>query len=131
MKTFSQFQQELIEFKGVQGVRSLMKNYKPITRAFTGLSRAEGIGQVVKGKAPIDKIAGAVQVAKPLAILPAMSPVIFDQGRSGSVTDKTTKYLSRKTSDLTGGRISNDPKTDIGKRAGDFIKKKVKGLIKK
>ena len=128
MKTFSQFQQELIEFKGPG---KLMKKYQPITRGLAGLSRAEGIGQVVKGKAPIDKVAGAIQVAKPFAIVPALSPVIFGQGKSGSVTDKATKYLSKKTSDVTGGRISNNPKTDIGKRTGDFIKKKVKGLIRK
>ena len=64
MKTFSQFQQELLEFKGAG---KLMKKYQPFTRAFAGLSRADGIGQVVKGKAPIDKIAGGIQVAKPFA----------------------------------------------------------------
>ena len=128
MKTFKQFKEELVEFKGAG---KLMKRYQPITRAFAGLSRADGIGQVVKGKAPIDKLSGAIQVAKPFAILPALSPTIFGQGKSGSVTDKATKYLSKKTSDVTGGRISNNPQTDIGKRTGDFIKKKVKGLIRK
>ena len=118
MKTYSQFTQDLQEFKkAVQ----LMKKFKPIQKGLTGFGRAEYLQQTVKGKKPIDKISAAAGIARPLAIFPAIAPTLFGQGKKDSVVDKASNFIADKTKNITKGRLSTNPKTDIGKRMGDKL----------
>tara|TARA_R100000388_G_scaffold5641_1_gene5781 strand:- start:50 stop:478 length:429 start_codon:yes stop_codon:yes gene_type:complete len=124
MKTYSQFTQDLQEFKkAVQ----FMKKFKPIQKGLTGLGRAEYLQQTVKGKKPIDKISAAAGVARPLAILPAIAPSLFDQGKKGSFLDKASNFVADKTKNITKGRLSTNPKTDLGKKLGD----KLSGILQR
>ena len=126
MKTYSQFTQDLQEFKKAV---EFMKRVKPIQKGLTGLGRAEYLQQTVKGKTPIDKISAAAGVAKPLGILPAIAPTLFAQGKKDSFADKATDFIANKTKNITKGRLSITPETDIGKRASDFIGNKVNKLL--
>ena len=126
MKTYSQFTQDLQEFKKAV---EFMKKFKPIQKGLTGLGRAEYLQQTVKGKKPIDKISAAAGVARPLAIFPAVAPTIFDQGKKDSFVDKASNFIADKTKNITKGRLSTTPETDIGKRASDFVGNKLNKLL--
>ena len=126
MKTYSQFTQDLQEFKKAV---ELMKKFKPIQKGLTGLGRAEYLQQTVKGKKPIDKISAAAGVARPLAIFPAVAPTLFDQGKKDSFVDKASNFIADKTKNITKGRLSTTPETDIGKRASDFVGNKLNKLL--
>ena len=106
-----------------------MKKFKPIQKGLTGLGRAEYLQQTVKGKKPIDKISAAAGVARPLAIFPAVAPTIFDQGKKDSFVDKASNFIADKTKNITKGRLSTTPETDIGKRASDFVGNKLNKLL--
>ena len=124
MKTYSQFTQDLQEFKkAVQ----LMKKFKPIQKGLTGFGRAEYLQQTVKGKKPIDKISAAAGIARPLAIFPAIAPTLFGQGKKDSVVDKASNFIADKTKNITKGRLSTNPKTDLGKKLGD----KLSGILQR
>ena len=126
MKTYSQFTQDLQEFKKAV---EFMKKFKPIQKGLTGLGRAEYLQQTVKGKKPIDKISAAAGVARPLAIFPAIAPSLFAQGKKDSIVDKATNFIADKTKNITKGRLSTTPETDIGKRASDFVGNKLNKLL--
>ena len=126
MKTYSQFTQDLQEFKKAV---EFMKKFKPIQKGLTGLGRAEYLQQTVKGKKPIDKISAAAGVARPLAIFPAVAPTLFDQGKKDSFVDKASNFIADKTKNITKGRLSTTPETDIGKRASDFVGNKLNKLL--
>ena len=118
MKTYSQFTQDLQEFKkAVQ----FMKKFKPIQKGLTGLGRAEYLQQTVKGKKPIDKISAAAGVARPLAILPAIAPSLFGSGKKDSFVDKASNFVADKTKNITKGRLSTNPETDIGRKIGNKL----------
>ena len=126
MKTYSQFTQDLQEFKKAV---EFMKKFKPIQKGLTGLGRAEYLQQTVKGKKPIDKISAAAGVARPLAIFPAVAPTLFDQGKKDSFVDKASNFIADKTKNITKGRLSTNPETDIGKNLGDKIGNKLNKLL--
>ena len=126
MKTYSQFTQDLQEFKKAV---ELMKKFKPIQKGLTGLGRAEYLQQTVKGKKPIDKISAAAGVARPLAIFPAIAPSLFGSGKKDSFVDKASNFIADKTKNITKGRLSTTPETDIGKRASDFVGNKLNKLL--
>ena len=129
MKTYTQFKQDLYEFrKALSTANQFMKAKKPFTKGFTGLGRAEYIKQAVTGKTPLDKAAGVAGVIRPLSLFPLAAPTIFRQGKSGSSTDSIAKDLHNVTKRITKGRIQTNPETDIGKRTGDFITKKIKQI---
>ena len=118
MKTYSQFTQDLQEFKKAV---EFMKKFKPIQKGLTGLGRAEYLQQTVKGKKPIDKISAVAGVARPLAIFPAVAPTLFDQGKKGSFLDKASNFVADKTKNITKGRLSTNPETDIGRKIGNKL----------
>ena len=127
MKTFQQFKQDLYEFrKALSTAKQFMKTNKPFAKGLTGIGRAEYIKQAVTSKSPLDKVAGVAGVIRPMGILPFAAPTIFRQGKSGSQTDSVMKNIHNLTKNVTKGRIQTNPETDIGKRTGDFIKKKIK-----
>ena len=126
MKTYSQFTQDLQEFKKAV---EFMKKFKPIQKGLTGLGRAEYLQQTVKGKKPIDKISAVAGVARPLAIFPAIAPSLFAQGKKDSIVDKSTNFIADKTKNITKGRLSTTPKTDIGKNLGDKIGSKINQIL--
>ena len=126
MKTYSQFTQDLQEFKKAV---EFMKKFKPIQKGLTGLGRAEYLQQTVKGKTPIDKISAAAGVARPLAIFPAIAPALFGSGKKDSFVDKASNFVADKTKNITKGRLSTTPETDIGKRASDFVGNKLNKLL--
>ena len=129
MKTYTQFIQDLYEFrKTLDTANQFMKTNKPITKGLTGLSRAGYVQQAVQGKTALDKVAGVAGVIQPMGILPFAAPTIFRQGKTGSSTDSITKGLHNVTKKITKGRIQTNPETDIGKRTGDFITKKIKQI---
>ena len=129
MKTYTQFKQDLYEFRGaLSKANQFMKAKKPFTKGFTGLGRAEYIKQAVTGKTPLDKAAGVAGVIRPLSLFPLAAPTIFRQGKTGSSTDSMMKDIHNVTKKITKGRIQTNPETDIGKRTGDFITKKIKQI---
>ena len=129
MKTYNQFKQDLYEFrKALSTANQFMKAKKPFTKGFTGFGRAEYLRQAVTSKNPLDKIAGIGGVIRPLSLFPLAAPTIFRQGKTGSSTDSIAKDLHNVTKRITKGRIQTNPETDIGKRTGDFITKKIKQI---
>ena len=118
MKTYSQFTQDLQEFKKAV---EFMKKFKPIQKGLTGLGRAEYLQQTVKGKTPIDKISAVAGVAKPLAIFPAIAPALFGSGKKDSFVDKASNFVADKTKNITKGRLSTNPETDIGRKFGNKL----------
>ena len=127
MKTYNQFKQDLYEFrKALSTANQFLKSKKPFAKGLTGLGRAGYIQQAVKGKTVLDKAAGVAGVVRPMGLLPFAAPTIFRQGKSGSSTDSAMKDIHNLTKNVTKGRIQTNPETDIGKRTGDFIKKKIK-----
>ena len=127
MKTYKEFKQDLYEFrKALSTANQFMKANKPITKGLTGLGRAGYMQQAVQGKTALDKVAGVAGVIRPMGLLPFAAPTIFRQGKSGSSTDSAMKDIHNLTKNVTKGRIQTNPETDIGKRTGDFIKKKIK-----
>ena len=135
MKTYTQFIQNLYEFrKTLDTANQFLKTNKPITKGLTGLSRAGYVQQAVQGKTALDKVAGVAGVIQPMSLLPFAAPTIFRQGKTGSSTDSMMKDIHNVTKKITKGRIQTNPETDIGKRTGDFIAKKIKevpGNLKK
>ena len=129
MKTYTQFKQDLYEFKkALSTANQFLKSKKPFAKGLTGLSRAEYIKQAVTGKTPLDKAAGVAGVVRPLSLFPLAAPTIFRQGKTGSSTDDIMKDIHGLTKRVTKGRIQTNPETDIGKRTGDFITKKIKQI---
>ena len=129
MKTYTQFKQDLYEFRGaLSKANQFMKANKPITKGLTGLSRLGYVQQAVQGKTALDKAAGVAGVIKPMSLLPFAAPTIFRQGKTGSSTDSMMKDIHNVTKKITKGRIQTNPETDIGKRTGDFITKKIKQI---
>ena len=129
MKTYTQFKQDLYEFrKALSTANQFMKAKKPFTKGLTGLGRAGYIQQAVQGKTALDKIAGVAGVIRPMGLLPFAAPTIFRQGKSGSSTSSAMKDIHDLTKKVTKGRIQTNPETDIGKRTGDFITKKIKQI---
>ena len=127
MKTYTQFKQDLYEFKkALSTANQFLKSKKPFAKGLTGLGRAGYIQQAVQGKTVLDKAAGVAGVVRPMGLLPFAAPTIFRQGKSGSSTDSAMKDIHDLTKNVTKGRIQTNPETDIGKRTGDFIKKKIK-----
>ena len=129
MKTYTQFKQDLYEFRGaLSKANQFMKANKPITKGLTGLSRLGYVQQAVQGKTALDKAAGVAGVIQPMSLLPFAAPTIFRQGKTGSSTDSMMKDIHNVTKKITKGRIQTNPETDIGKRTGDFITKKIKQI---
>ena len=135
MKTYKEFKQDLYEFrKALSTANQFLKSKKPFAKGLTGLGRAGYIQQAVQGKTVLDKAAGVAGVVRPMGLLPFAAPTIFRQGKTGSSTDSIAKDLHNVTKRITKGRIQTNPETDIGKRTGDFITKKIKkvpGNLKK
>ena len=126
MKTYSQFKQDLYEFKGtLNKVNTFMKAKKPLNK----LLRLDFARQAIQGKTPIEKGAGVAGAIRP-GLLPLAAPSIFNQGKTGSSTYDLMKDIHNVTKKVTKGRIQTNSKTDIGKRLGDvlgFNKKKTMG----
>ena len=132
MKTYTQFKQDLYEFRGaLSKANQFMKANKPITKGLTGLSRLGYVQQAVQGKTALDKAAGVAGVIRPMGLLPFAAPTIIRQGKSGSSTDSAMKDIHDLTKRVTKGRIQTNPETDLGKRIGDKIGNKLNQVFQR
>ena len=118
MKTYTEFKRDLNEFK----VGAFMKKYQP----FKGVTRGLRVKDMVsKNKSVGDRISSAIGVVKPYDVGAMLMKPIFDQGKKGSLVNKGVDYLAKQNNKVKFlPKAGSDPKTDIGKRASDFISKK-------
>ena len=76
----------------------------------------------------INKIPKPVRKITGTALDLSLAPAIFNQGREGSLTDKAMKEIDKFVGSKT--IIKSRPElignTDIGKRTGEYIAKKLK-----
>ena len=128
MKTYKEFSQELYEFKGVikkfanSKINNAFSKYQPI-KGITRITNAKDM--VGKNKSIGDRISSGIGVVKPYDIGGMLMKPIFDQGQKGSLVNKGVDYLAKQNNKVKFlPKAGSDPKTDIGKRASDFISKK-------
>ena len=123
MKTYTHFKRDLNEFKGVG---DFMKKSQPLR----GVTRAFNVKDMVsKNKSIGDRISSGIGVVKPYDIGAMMMKPIFDQGKEGSLVNKGVNALAKQNNKVSFlPKAGSDPKTDIGKRAGDFITNKIKQI---
>ena len=82
-----------------------------------------------KNKSIGDRISSGIGVVKPYDIGAMMMKPIFDQGKEGSLVNKGVNALAKQNNKVSFlPKAGSDPKTDIGKRAGDFITNKIKQI---
>ena len=124
MKTYTEFKRDLNEFKGVG---DFMKKYQPLR----GVTRAFNVKDMVsKNKSIGDRISSGIGVVKPYDIGAMMMKPIFDQGKEGSLVNKGVNALAKQNNKVSFlPKAGSDPKTDIGKRASDFIGNKLNKLL--
>ena len=123
MKTYTEFKRDLNEFKGVG---DFMKKYQPLK----GVARAFNVKDMVsKDKSIGDRISSGIGVVKPYDIGGMLMKPIFDQGKEGSLVNKGVNALAQQNNKVSFlPKAGSDPKTDIGKRTGDYITKKIKQI---
>jgi len=74
--------------------------------------------------APVKKVAGPV-----IAVDTGVE--IFNQGKEGSLVNQGVNALAKQNNKVSFlPKAGADPKTDIGKRSGEYIMKKIKSIIK-
>ncbi len=122
MKTYTEFLRDLNEFK----VGEFMKKYQPLK----GVTRAINVKDMVsKDKSIGDRISSGIGVVKPYDIGGMLMKPIFDQGKEGSLVNKGVNALAKQNNKVSFlPKAGSDPNTDIGKKAGDFISKKIKQI---
>ena len=122
MKTYTEFLRDLNEFK----VGEFMKKYQPLK----GVTRALNVKDMVsKNKSIGDRISSGIGVVKPYDIGGMLMKPIFDQGKEGSLVNKGVNALAQQNNKVSFlPKAGSDPKTDIGKRTGDYITKKIKQI---
>ena len=122
MKTYTEFLRDLNEFK----VGEFMKKYQPLK----GVTRAINVKDMVsKDKSIGDRISSGIGVVKPYDIGGMLMKPIFDQGKEGSLVNKGVNALAQQNNKVSFlPKAGSDPKTDIGKRTGDYITKKIKQI---
>ena len=123
MKTYTEFKRDLTEFKGVG---DFMKKYQPLK----GVARAFNVKDMVsKDKSIGDRISSGIGVVKPYDVGAMLMKPIFDQGKEGSLVNKGVNALAQQNNKVSFlPKAGSDPKTDIGKRTGDYITKKIKQI---
>ena len=123
MKTYTEFKRDLNEFKGVG---KFMQKYQPLK----GVTRAFNVKDMVsKDKSIGDRISSGIGVVKPYDIGGMLMKPIFDQGKEGSLVNKGVNALAKQNNKVSFlPKAGSDPNTDIGKKAGDFISKKIKQI---
>ena len=121
MKTYTEFKRDLNEFKEVG---KFMNKYQPLK----GLTRLTNVKNLVsKDKSVGDRISSGIGVVKPYDIGGMLMKPIFDQGQEGSLVNKGVNALAQQNNKVSFlPKAGSDPKTDIGKRTGDYITKKIK-----
>ena len=122
MKTYTEFLRDLNEFK----VGEFMKKYQPLK----GVTRALNVKDMVsKDKSIGDRISSGIGVVKPYDVGGMLMKPIFDQGKEGSLVNKGVNALAQQNNKVSFlPKAGSDPKTDIGKRTGDYITKKIKQI---
>lgn len=83
------------------------------TQLATGAAIGNVAGQVLKLAPTVAKLAGPVGAAM-------MGKIVFDQGKQGSFVNKAVDKIAKVLPNQT------NPKTDLGKRAGDAIANELK-----
>tara|TARA_R100001015_G_C4607516_1_gene162635 strand:- start:182 stop:610 length:429 start_codon:yes stop_codon:yes gene_type:complete len=123
MKTYTEFLRDLNEFK----VGKFMKKYQPLK----GVTRVLNVKDMVsKDKSIGDRVSSGIGVAKPYDIGGMLMKPIFDQGKQGSLVNKGVDALAKQNNKVSFlPKAGADPKTDLGKRASDFIGNKVNKLL--
>ena len=123
MKTYTEFLRDLKEFKEVG---KFMNKYQPLK----GLTRLTNVKNLVsKDKSVGDRISSGIGVVKPYDIGGMLMKPIFDQGKEGSLVNKGVNALAQQNNKVSFlPKAGSDPKTDIGKRTGDYITKKIKQI---
>ena len=124
MKTYTEFKRDLNEFKGVG---AFMKKYQP----FKGVTRGLRVKDMVsKNKSVGDRISSAIGVVKPYDVGAMLMKPIFDQGKKDSLFNKGVNYIAKQNNKVPFlPKAGANQKTDIGKRASDFIGSKVDKLL--
>ena len=123
MKTYTEFKRDLYEFKGVG---KFMKKYQPL-KGLTRISNTKDL--LSKNKSIGDRISSGIGVVKPYDIGGMLMKPIFDQGQEGSLVNKGVNALAQQNNKVSFlPKAGSDPKTDIGKRTGDYITKKIKQI---
>ena len=123
MKTYTEFLRDLNEFK----VGKFMKKYQPLK----GVTRVLNVKDMVsKDKSIGDRVSSGIGVVKPYDIGGMLMKPIFDQGKQGSLVNKGVDALAKQNNKVSFlPKAGADPKTDLGKRASDFIGNKVNKLL--
>ena len=123
MKTYTEFLRDLNEFK----VGQFMKKYQPLK----GVTRVFNVKDMVsKDKSIGDRISSGIGVVKPYDVGAMLMKPIFDQGKKDSLVNKGVNYLAKQNNKVSFlPKAGSDPKTDIGKRASDFIGNKLNKLL--
>ncbi len=123
MKTYTEFLRDLNEFK----VGQFFKKYQPLK----GLTRISNTKDMLsKDKTIGDRISSGIGVVKPYDIGGMLMKPIFDQGKQGSLVNKGVDALAKQNNKVSFlPKAGADPKTDLGKRASDFIGNKVNKLL--
>ena len=117
MKTFQQFcgdAYQLNEFR-IQNTKN-----NPVVRNISGVAknliRGLNVMDVIdRTKSPLEKAGAAYGVVKPYSPV-TYAPTVFNQGKTGSLVDKTAKAIPGMTPNL---------KTDIGRRLGTSISRSI------
>ena len=124
MKTYTEFKRDLNEFK----VGEFMKKYQPLRGVTRGLNVKD---MVSKNKSIGDRISSGIGVVKPYDIGGMLMKPIFDQGKKNSLVNKGVNFLAKQNNKVSFlPKAGADQKTDLGKRASDFIGSKVDKLLK-
>ena len=123
MKTYTEFLRDLNEFK----VGEFMKKYQPLK----GVTRVLNVKDMVsKDKSIGDRVSSGIGVVKPYDIGGMLMKPIFDQGKQGSLVNKGVDALAKQNNKVSFlPKAGADSKTDLGKRASDFIGNKVNKLL--
>ena len=123
MKTYTEFLRDLNEFK----VGEFMKRYQPLKGVTRGLNVKD---MVSKNKSIGDRISSGIGVVKPYDIGGMLMKPIFDQGKKDSLVNKGVNFLAKQNNKVSFlPKAGADQKTDLGKRASDFIGNKVNKLL--
>ena len=126
MKTYKQFNQDINE-----NVKAWLGKAWKFTRPLKTLDRIDNVNVIRNKNAnPIDKAASAYGIIKPFS-LPSYGPDIFRQGKKGSLLDQGLNRIDKFATNVTGGRLSSNPETNIGKRMSDKIVGSFKTVFQK
>ena len=130
MKTYTEFLRDLNEFK----VGEFMKRYQPLKGVTRGLNVKD---MVSKNKSIGDRISSGIGVVKPYDIGGMLMKPIFDlskdanKGKLDSPLEKGVNFIAKQNNKVPFlPKAGADQKTDLGKRASDFIGSKVDKLLK-